>query len=80
MCSKESEIVEYGVVIPGGVQVLNEVNEVGGYVVIGKNFRESVVGNGVESLVQFEVEVADVGVEGEIGNRGEDVVDGSVVG
>ena len=50
--SKESETVDYGVVIRGGVQFFNEVNEVSRYVAIGNNFPESVVGNGVESLVE----------------------------
>ena len=36
--------------------------------------------DGVESLVEVEVEVVDVGLEGEIGDHGEDVVGSSVVG
>ena len=49
--AKRAKPVDYRVVIRGGVEVLNEVNEVGRYVVIEKNFPESVVGNRVESLV-----------------------------
>ena len=38
VCSEESKTVDYGVVLWGGVEIFNEVNKVGRYVVIGENF------------------------------------------
>ena len=52
MCREETETVDYGVVMQGGVEVFNEVNEVGGYVVIGKNLPASVVGTEVKALLR----------------------------
>ena len=38
------------------------------------------MGHGVEGLVEVEVEVVAVGVEGEVGDHGEYVVCGAVIG
>ena len=38
------------------------------------------MGDGVEGLVEVKVEVVDVGVEGDVGDRGEYVVCGAVIG
>ena len=72
--ARRVKFVDYGIIIWGGVEIFNEVAGVGSSVVLGENFPESVLGDGVENLVEVEVQVVDVGVEGEIGDHEEDVV------
>ena len=74
VCNKESKSVNYGLVIYGGVEIFDEINEVGGYVLFGEHFPQCSVGDGVESLIKVEVEIVNVRVQREIADHGEDMV------